>query len=273
MALLGPKFHTRAMSSSFCRNTPFDLTGRSALVTGGSRGLGRAMASILAQAGAEVAICSRTESEIQAAARDLAQETGARVEPLVADVGQRPEAERLAREAVARLGKVDILISNAGWNIPQPIEAIRDADWDALVELNVTSAMVLTRALAPAMMERRWGRVIYISSIMALASTAERVAYSSTKAALVGMAKANALRLGPHGITVNCLAPGPFATEMPMSILTPEQQQHLAARTAVGRWAQPAELGPAALLLASDAGSYITGTVLVVDGGATARMF
>jgi NAD(P)-dependent dehydrogenase (short-subunit alcohol dehydrogenase family) len=255
------------------KHTPFDLAGRSALVTGGSRGLGREMARILAQAGAEVAICSRTESEINAAARQLAQETGARIEPLVADVGKRPEAERLARETVARLGKVDILISNAGWNIPQPIEAIRDEDWDALLELNVTSSMVLTRALAPAMKERRWGRVIYISSIMALGSTADRVAYSTTKAALHGMVKANALQLGPHGITVNCLAPGPFATEMPMSILSEEQKQRFAARTAAGRWGQPAELAPAALLLASDAGSYITGSVLVVDGGGTIRMW
>jgi NAD(P)-dependent dehydrogenase (short-subunit alcohol dehydrogenase family) len=258
---------------SLFKNTPFHITGRSALVTGGSRGLGREMARILAQAGAEVAICSRSASEIKKAADELARDTGARVEALVADVGRRPEAEQLAREAVARLGKVDILISNAGWNIPQPIEAIRDADWEALVELTAPSSMVLPRALAPAMMERRWGRVIYISSIMALASTAERVTYSSTKAALHGMAKANAMRLGPHGITVNCLAPGPFATEMPMSILTEEQKKHLAARTAVGRWAQPAELAPAALLLASDAGSYISGAVIVVDGGATARMF
>ena len=253
--------------------TPFDLHGRSALVTGGSRGLGKEMARVLAQAGAEVAICSRTESEIARSARELAAETGARVEWFVADVGKRPETERLAREATARLGKLDILISNAGWNIPQPADAIRDEDWDALLELNVTSSMVLTRALAPGMIERRWGRVIYISSIMAFASTADRVAYSTTKAALHGMVKANALHLGPHGITVNCLAPGPFATEMPMTILSEEQRQRFAARTAVGRWGQPAELAPAALLLASDAGSYITGSVLVVDGGVTVRMW
>jgi NAD(P)-dependent dehydrogenase (short-subunit alcohol dehydrogenase family) len=260
------------MASTY-KNTPFDLTGRSALVTGGSRGLGREMARLLAIAGAEIAICSRTEPEIKAAARELAQETGARIEPLVADVGKRAEAERLAREAVARLGKIDILISNAGWNIPQPVDAIRDSDWDALLELNLTSSMVLTRALAPAMIERCWGRVIYISSIMAFASTGDRVAYTTTKAALNGMVKANALRLGPHGITVNCLAPGPFATEMPMSILSEQQKEAFAARTAVGRWGQPAELAPPALLLASAAGSYLTGSVMVVDGGVMARMF
>jgi NAD(P)-dependent dehydrogenase (short-subunit alcohol dehydrogenase family) len=254
-------------------DTPFNLKGRSALVTGGSRGLGKEMARILAQAGAEVAICGRTESTARETAAALSRETGSRVEALVADVGQRPQAERLARETLERLGKVDILISNAGWNIPQAVDAIRDEDWDALLELNVTSSMVLTRALAPGMKARRWGRVIYTSSIMALASTGDRVAYSTTKAALHGMVKANALHLGPFGVTVNCLAPGPFATEMPMSILSDEQKQRFAARTAVGRWGQPEELAPVTLLLASEAGSYITGSVLVVDGGVTIRMF
>lgn len=253
--------------------TPFDLTGRCALVTGGSRGLGREMARILARAGADLAICGRHADALATTAHELAEETGRRVETFVADVGQRPQAEALARDALARLGHIDILISNAGWNIPQPADAIRDEDWDALVELNLTASMVLTRALAPGMKQRQWGRIIYISSIMALASTADRVAYSATKAALHGMVKANCLHLGPHGITVNCLAPGPFATEMPMSILTPEQQQRFAARTALGRWGQPHELAPTALLLASDAGSYLTGAIVVVDGGVTARMW
>jgi NAD(P)-dependent dehydrogenase (short-subunit alcohol dehydrogenase family) len=255
------------------RQTPFDLSGRCALVTGGGRGLGKEMARILAAAGADLILCSRTQSQLTDTAREIAAETGARVEALVADVGKRPDTERLAREADKPFGKVDILVSNAGWNIPQAVEAIRDEDWDALLELNLTSAMVLTRALAPAMKSRRWGRILYISSIMGLASTADRVAYSTTKAALHGMVKANALHLGPHGITVNCLAPGPFATEMPMSILSKEQQERFAVRTAVGRWGKPRELAPAALLLASDAGSYITGSILVVDGGVTARMW
>jgi len=253
-------------------NTPFDLRGRAALITGGTRGLGKAMARIFAQAGAAVAICGRNESQAKSSAAEIASETGVRVEPLVADVGKRTETERLAREAVARLDKIDILICNAGWNIPKPADAIRDEDWDVLFELNVTSAMVLTRALAQGMKDRRWGRIIYTSSIMAFASTPDRVAYSATKSALNGMVKANALYLGPYGITVNCLAPGPFATDMPMSLLSKEQQDTFAKRTAVGRWGMPSELAPAALLLASDAGSYITGTILVVDGGATARL-
>lgn len=254
-------------------NTPFCLKGRSALVTGGSRGLGREMAKILARAGAEVAICARNVAGVSSAARDLASETGSRVEGLVADVGRRSETERLAKEAIDRMGRIDILFCNAGWNIPQPADAITDEAWDALVELNLTSAMVLTRALSPGMMERKWGRIIYTSSIMALASTAERPVYSATKAALNGMMRANCLRLGAFGITVNCICPGPFATEMPMSILSPDQQKRFADRTALLRWGQPHELAPAALLLASDGGGYITGSVLVVDGGVTIRMF
>lgn len=261
------------MNVSRYTDTPFNLSGRNALVTGGSRGLGKEMARIFAQAGASVAICSRTETQIRAAAQELTQQTGGRIEPLVADLGQRKQTERLAREAAERLGKIDILVSNAGWNVPQPVEKIRDEDWDALLELNLTSSMVLTRALAPAMVERRWGRIIYTSSILGLTSNADRVAYSTTKAGLHGMVKANALRLGPFGVTVNCVAPGPFATEMPMTILTQAQKESFAARTALGRWGEPRELAPTALLLASEAGSYISGTVFVIDGGATARMF
>ncbi len=251
----------------------FDLTGRVALVTGGSRGLGKAMATIFAEAGAAVVVSSRHEDELQAAAAEIRDKMAARVEYIVADMTRREDVQRLADTAVHLMGKIDILVNNAGGNLPQAIDQIRDEDWDRLVELNLTSCMALTRALAPGMKERRWGRVIHISSIMGLASTAGRNVYSATKAALLGLARASALDLGAFNITVNCIAPGPFATEMPMSILSPEQQAALAARTALNRWARPEELVGPALLLASEAGSYITGTVLVVDGGALAKVF
>jgi NAD(P)-dependent dehydrogenase (short-subunit alcohol dehydrogenase family) len=251
----------------------FNLSGRVALVTGGSRGLGKAMAQIFAQAGADVFLSSRHEDELAPTAAQIAKESGVRAEYLVADMTHRGDVRRLAETAVARLGKVDILVNNAGGNQPQPIDQVTDEVWDNLVELNLTSCMALTRALTPGMKERRWGRVIHISSIMGLASTAGRNVYSATKAALIGMAKASAMDLGPYGITVNCLAPGPFATEMPMSILSPQQQAALAARTVMNRWGRPEELAGPALLLASEAGSYITGTVLLVDGGCLARVF
>ena len=185
----------------------------------------------------------------------------------------RDDVLRLADAALHTMGKVDILVNNAGVNVPQAIDEVRDDDWDRLLQINVTSAMSLTRAIAPDMKQRRWGRVIHLSSIMGLASTPGRNAYSAAKAALLGMARASALDLGPYNITVNCLAPGPIATDMPMNILSPEQKETLAARTAFHRWGRPEEVAGPALLLASEAGSYITGAVLVVDGGALARVF
>jgi len=255
------------------RNTIFDLSGRAALVTGGSRGIGKAIARILAQAEAEVVICSRHEGQLEAAVAEIAEGTGVRVEYVVADMARREDVERLAATAVERLGKVDILVNNAGYNVPQAIDAIQDETWDRLVQLNLTTCMALTRALAPGMKQRGWGRVIHISSVMGLASTAQRSAYSATKSALLGLARAGALDLGPFGITVNCIAPGPIATEMPMSILSEGQKAAFAARTALGRWGRPEEVAGAALLLASEAGSYITGAVLVVDGGAMIKVF
>ena len=207
------------------KGTIFDLTGRSALITGGSKGIGRAIATIFAQAGADVMISSRHEDSLAATATDIRRHTGARVEYFVADMNRRQEAVRLAEAAVASLGKVDILVNNAGNNVVQQVDEIRDADWDRLVEMNLTSCMVLTRALVPGMKERRWGRVIHISSIMALASTPGRNTYSATKAVLVGMTMASSLELGPYNVTVNCIAPGPIATDMPLSILMPSSRR------------------------------------------------
>jgi len=255
------------------RSTLFDLSGRTALVTGGSKGIGKAIALAFARAGAEIFICSRTEGPLQAAAEEIRQAAGVRVEYTVADMAVRADVELVAQTALERLGKVDILVNNAGWNVPQAIDEIRDEDWNYCLELNLTNVMALTRALVPQMKSRRWGRVIHISSIMALGSTPKRNVYSATKAALIGMARASALDLGSFGITVNCIAPGPIATEMPMSILSQEQQDRFSARAALGRWGRPDEVAGPALLLAAEAGSYVTGTCLVVDGGVTANVF
>jgi len=255
------------------KNTIFDLSGRVALVTGGSQGLGKVMSRIFAEAGADVMICSRSEDKLRAAAAEIAEGTGVRVEYLRTDMTRRDEVKRLAETAVERLGKVDILVNNAGTNVPQPIDEIDDQTWDNLLELNLTSCMVLTRALVPGMKQQRWGRVIHISSVMGLGSAGRRNTYSATKSALLGLCWASALDLGPYGITVNCIAPGPFATDLPMTLLSEEQKAIFAGRTALGRWGRPEELAGPALLLASDAGSYITGSVLVVDGGVMCKVF
>jgi NAD(P)-dependent dehydrogenase (short-subunit alcohol dehydrogenase family) len=251
----------------------FDLSGRVALVTGGSRGLGKAMARAFAQAGADVVISSRHEAELKSALDEIRQGTSVRGACIVADMGVRAEVDKLAQSAIHQMGRVDILVNNAGTNLPQPIDQIKDEDWDRLVELNLTSCMALTRAVVPQMKERRWGRIIHISSIMGLASKEGRNAYSATKAALVGMARASALDLGPFGITVNCIAPGPFLTDLPGKMLSDEEKKFFASRTALGRWGDPRELAGPALLLASEEGSYITGTTLVVDGGTLCKTF
>ena len=254
-------------------NNLFDLTGRVALVTGGSRGLGKAMARGLAEAGADIAIASRHADELARAANDIGAGTSRKVRWFEADLSERSQTTRLAAAALAEMGRIDILINNAGSNRIGAIDEIRDEDWDTILELNLSSCMALTRAIVPQMKERRWGRVIHISSIMAMVSKEARNVYSTTKAALIGMAHASALDLAPHGITVNCLAPGPFLTDLPGSMLTAEQKQAFANRTALGRWGDPRELVGPALLLASDAGSYITGSVLVVDGGTLVKSF
>jgi NAD(P)-dependent dehydrogenase (short-subunit alcohol dehydrogenase family) len=249
----------------------FDLSGKVALVTGGSRGLGKAMARGLAVAGADVVISSRHEEELRRALDEIVHDTGRRGHVVAADLRSRSEADRLARAALEEMGRVDILVNNAGTNRPQAIDQITDESWDEVVELNLGSVMALTRALVPSMKGRRWGRVIHVSSVMAFVSKEGRNVYSATKAALLGLTRAAALELGPFGVTVNCIAPGPFVTELPGRLLSEAEKQALARRTALGRWGDAKELIGPVLLLASEAGSYITGQTLVVDGGYLAR--
>jgi NAD(P)-dependent dehydrogenase (short-subunit alcohol dehydrogenase family) len=249
----------------------FNLTGKVALITGGSKGLGKAMARGLAEAGADILISSRHEDELNQALDEILSGTTAQGGCLVADLSRRSEADRLAAAVLEAVGKVDILINNAGTNKPEAIDAITDATWDQVMELNLNSVMALTRALVPQMKERRWGRIIHIASVMAYVSKEGRNVYSATKSALLGLTRASALDLGPFGITVNCISPGPFLTDLPASVLSAEEKQAFADRTALGRWGDPKELVGPALLLASEAGSYITGQSLVVDGGYLVR--
>ena len=245
----------------------FNLTGKTALVTGGSKGLGKAMARGFVEAGADVVISSRHENELRTALADILKGTERKGKTIVADMSRRDDVKRLAQSALDQMGKIDILINNAGTNKPEAIDVITDQAWDEVMEINLNSVMVLTRALVPQMKLRRWGRILHISSVMAYLSKERRNVYSATKAALVGFARASALDLGSFGITVNCLAPGPFLTDLPASVLSKAEQQTFAEHTALGRWGKPEELVGPALLLASDAGSYITGETIVVDGG------
>lgn len=249
----------------------FNLSGKVALVTGGSKGLGKAMARGFAEAGADVFISSRSEPELRSALEEILAGTGRKGRFAVADMSRRDDVDRLARTALEQMGRVDILVNNAGTNEPQAIDKISNESWDRVLEINLSSVMALTRALVPQMKARHWGRIIHISSIMGFVSKEGRNIYSATKSALLGLARASALDLGPFGITVNCIAPGPFLTDLPGRLLSDEEKREFAKATAIGRWGEPNELIGPALLLASDAGSYITGQGLVVDGGWLAR--
>lgn len=250
----------------------FDLTGKVALVTGGSKGLGKEMARIFVEAGAKVIISSRSEQELAATVQDIAGADADKMVYEVSDLSVREEVDRLVPAALAHFGRIDILVNNAGSNCPQPIDEIKDEDWDRIMELNLTNIMRLTRALVPGMKERRWGRIIHISSVLGLGGKEGRGIYSSSKAGILGLTYSTALDLGSFNITVNSIAPGPFLTDLPKSLLNEEQQQGFSDRTALGRWGDPKEIAGPALLLASDAGSYITGTCITVDGGVMANV-
>lgn len=246
----------------------FDLSGKAALVTGGSKGLGLALAHTLAQAGADVVIAARKPEELEHALATILEGTPARGAWFEADLADRAATERLAADSVRAFGKIDILVNNAGINIVAPIGAVADPDWDHVLALNLTASMVLSRALAGPMADRGWGRIINVSSIFGAVSRAGRNAYSASKAGLIGLTQAMALELAPRGVTVNALLPGPFETPLTLAMHPdPAARQWFTDRVPMGRWGRPEELGGALLLLAGNAGSYITGASLPVDGG------
>jgi NAD(P)-dependent dehydrogenase (short-subunit alcohol dehydrogenase family) len=249
---------------------PFDLSKRVALVTGGSRGLGLAMARGLAAAGATTVLVARSESELAEAKASLS-EVGGSVHTLVCDVSDRDAVGDMVQRAIQAAGGVDILLHDAGVSHPQAVDEIDDATWDAVIDLDLTSAMTLTRAVVPGMRAKGHGRIIFVSSTFGEVSVPGRASYSAAKAGLRGFARGAALDLGPSGITVNCIAPGPFLTAMTKVTISEAGRQAFSDATALGRWGEPSELAGAAVLLASDAGSYITGSTLFVDGGYTAK--
>jgi len=251
----------------------FNLSGRAALVTGGSKGIGKAVARGLAECGANVAISARHEDELKKAQAEIGQGLDVKVAHFVADMNDRDAVKRLAANVLKTFGRCDVLFNNAGSNKPQPLVDTTEEVCHNIGELNLTGCMLLSREIAHAMIKNKWGRIVYTSSIMGLASNPARGCYSATKAALIGMARAQALELGPHGITVNCLAPGPIATDLPMSLLSPDQKKVFSERTAVKRWGQPVDMVGPVLLLSTDAGAYVTGNVILADGGILCRTF
>src|SRR6266446_521024 len=247
------------------------LNGRTAVISGASRGLGRAMAGALASAGASLALVGRDADQLD---QTLAQarEAGADAEAFIADVADEAQVKALEEKVVARFGKVDILINNAGMNLRKNLIDFTLDEWMLVTNTNLTSVFLMSRAFVPHMKGLRYGRIINMTSIMSHVSLPGRTAYSSTKTALLGFTRALALELAPDGITVNGISPGPIATEMNVPIQqNPEANRQFIAKIPLGRWGKPEEIGSLAVYLCSEEAGFITGTDFLIDGGWTAQ--
>lgn len=242
-----------------------------AVVTGASKGLGRAMAVSLGSAGAHLVLVSRNETQLNETAA-LVQAAGGTAEVYAADITEESAVRDLEAKLTQRHGAVHILINNAGVNLRKPVTDFTLEEWRWVMDTNVTSAFLMTRSCVPLMKGHSYGRILMLTSIMSHVSLPERTAYSASKAALLGMVKALALELAPEGITVNGISPGPFATEMNTPLMQDEEKNRLfLANIPVGRWGDPKDIGELALFLCRPEACFVTGTDILIDGGWTAK--
>jgi len=250
----------------------FNLGGRTAIITGGSKGLGLAMASALASAGANIMIVNRNGDEGAQAAQDLSAEFGVQAHSFSADISNQAHTEAMAKEAINKFGRIDILINSAGINIRGPIDEVSLDDFNKVMHVNVTGTWLCCRAVTPHMKKASGGKIINLASTLGLVGLANRTPYTSSKGAVVQMTRALAIELAPFNINVNGICPGPFLTEMNLPIAdTEDGKKFVVGATVLGRWARMEEIQGAAIFLSSDAASYMVGSMITVDGGWTAR--
>jgi NAD(P)-dependent dehydrogenase (short-subunit alcohol dehydrogenase family) len=247
------------------------LDGHVAVITGASKGLGKEMAQSLAEAGATVALVARSGELLQTAQADIASR-GGRAYAFVGDVTVEAGITTLAEQIKAQAGAPDILINNAGINIRKPIHEFTLEEWSRVINTNLNGPFLCARAFVPGMIEKKFGRIINMTSIMSHVSLPGRTAYSSSKFGLLGMTKALALELAPYNITVNGISPGPFATEMNTVLMTdPVRNAEFISKIPLGRWGKVEEIGALAAYLCSEAAGFITGVDILIDGGWTAQ--
>ncbi|PAW84952.1 MAG: short-chain dehydrogenase [Pedosphaera sp. Tous-C6FEB] len=247
-------------------STDKKLSGKTALITGASKGLGKAMALAFADAGARLALASR-DTELLAAVQAECRARGAEAEIYQVDVTSEEQVEQLRRDVLARFGKLTILVNNAGINIRRPVTEFTLAEWHQILDTNLTSVFLMCRAFVPHL-ETGCGRILNLASMMAHVSIAHRVPYSASKFGILGLTKSLALEVAAQGITVNAISPGPCATEINTPILNnPELLAKFTAQLPVGRFGKPEEVAALAVFLASGDSGFITGTDVVIDGG------
>lgn len=245
----------------------FDLNGRCAVVIGGTSGIGKAIALGLAEAGADVVSSSRRGDQVDAAANEI-EALGRRSLRCVSDVADRGSIESLLAECIDAFGKVDILVNSAGITKRSPTAEFPEEDWNAIMETNLTGTLRTCQIFGPHMISNGWGRIVNIASLGTFVSLFEVAAYTASKAAVASLTKSLAIEWAKHGVNVNAIAPGVFRTALNQKLLdeTPRGQEFL-MRTPMGRFGDVTELAGAAVFLSSEAASFVTGEVLVVDGG------
>lgn len=245
----------------------FSLHDRVAIVTGGGRGLGEAMAFALARAGASVVVANRTVSRAEEAAQKIIAEGGNAMAVQV-DVADRESVDRMVSACLDKFGTIDILVNNAGITKRHPIIDFPDEDWDQVIDINLKGTFYCSRAVGPTLIAKKRGKVINMTSVYGTVAMPERGAYASSKGAVIQFTKVLALEWAPFRINVNAIGPGTFMTEMNTAILQePEKARVMMSKTPMGYWADPEELSGPVVFLASDASSFVTGQTLFVDGG------